>query len=336
MTTRTNGAGGRRAGVTLLELLLVLAILAVVLGGGLGVFAALDVGKRQAVGLVKSMLRSAQNAAIATQSPARVRLDPAAGTIVADSLRVVGTWHFEDRSLAGAFQLDGGERGCTFAADGYLGHALSFGGPGAFAEVQVKHDPSWDFRAGFAVDLAVRRHGTGGGRLVRIGRTIGLEIGGQGEARGWFLARAEKDGQPMAGGKVFVQSDPGAVPLQRWTRLRLEYDHQRLALFVDGVAVQAREETAEVWKVEDSLVLSDPDRPFPGGVDHLVVSALVSSEVAILPETVRFTGDAPRQVLFAAGGTLDRRAHPDPVFVTLEFEDGARESVAVGLYGTVE
>ena len=56
-------AGRRTVGVTLLELLLVMMILAVVVGGGLGMFAALDLGKRQAAGIVKNVLRSAQNSA---------------------------------------------------------------------------------------------------------------------------------------------------------------------------------------------------------------------------------------------------------------------------------
>ncbi|MCP4069059.1 MAG: hypothetical protein GY741_12330, partial [Phycisphaeraceae bacterium] len=153
-----------------------LAILAIMLGGGLGVFAALDVGKRQAVGLVKSVVRSAQNEAIATQSPARVRIDPDAGTLYAETLRVVGTWHFEERQLDGAFGLDGGVRDCSFITDGYLGDALCFGGTGSFAEVQVKHDPAWDFRYGFAIDLVLRWDGGGGGRLLRIGNSIGIEI----------------------------------------------------------------------------------------------------------------------------------------------------------------
>ena len=55
---------------TLLELILVMMVLAIVMGGGLGLFAALDVGKRQATGLVKNVLRTAQNSAIARQSPA--------------------------------------------------------------------------------------------------------------------------------------------------------------------------------------------------------------------------------------------------------------------------
>jgi hypothetical protein len=322
--------------MTLLELLLVLAILAVVLGSGAGMFAALDVGRRQAVGLVKSVVRSAQNSAIARQSPARVRIDPEAGTIVAESLQVIGTWHFEGREIEGAFLLDGGHRNCQFVEDGFLGHALSFGSTDGFAEIPVQHDPAYDFREGFAIDVAVRKDGRGGGRFLRFGKTAGIDIGARGEIRGWFLSRIEEEGRAIPGNPVRVETDEGVLPDGRWTRVRLEYDRRRLALFVDGMAVEETPETAPVWRIDEALVLSDPDRPFPGCIDSLVVSAVAADEVAELPETVRFLPDTIREIHFDAGGALDRAFHPDPVFVTVLFEDGAMESVAVGVYGTVE
>src|SRR5262245_33568151 len=97
----------RKLGFTLLELLLVMAILAVVAGGAMGMFAALDVGKRQAAGLVKNSLRSAANSAIARTAPARVRIDAKQGTLTPMALTVVGTWQFERHALAGNSGLDG-------------------------------------------------------------------------------------------------------------------------------------------------------------------------------------------------------------------------------------
>ncbi len=332
-STTTNYA---RAGVTLLELLLVLAILAVVLGGGLGMFAALDVGKRQAVGLVKSVVRSAQNSAIARQNPARVRIDPAAGTIVAESLQVIGTWHFENRSLEGAFLLDGAHRDCKFIPDGYLGDALTFGRSNSFVEIPVKQDPAYDFRNGFAIDVAVRKDDRDGGSFLRIGDTIGIEIGARGQVVGWFVTRVESEGRARSGGKIDVESEEGLVVLDRWTRIRLEYDRRRLALFVDGMPVAQKPETAPVWRIEDSMILSSDRRPFPGSIDSLVISAVAADEAAVLPDSVRFQKGTIPEIHFDAGGALDRGFHADPVFLTLEFDDGSLESVAVGIYGTVE
>ena len=76
--------------MTLLELMLVMLLMALILGGGLSVFSSLDLGKRQAAGLVRNVLRSAQNTAIATAGPARVRLDKLAGRLWAESSALLG------------------------------------------------------------------------------------------------------------------------------------------------------------------------------------------------------------------------------------------------------
>ena len=63
----------RKAGLTLIELLLVMGVLALVLGVGLGSLASLNPGERAAVGLVQDALRSAHNSAVARVASARVR-----------------------------------------------------------------------------------------------------------------------------------------------------------------------------------------------------------------------------------------------------------------------
>ena len=95
-------------------------------------------------------------------------------------------------------------------------------------------------------------------------------------------------------------------------------------------------ETAPVWELKGPLELSSRTRPFPGSIDELVLSAVVADEPAILPEGVTFVGDTPAELFFRAGGGLDRRRHPDPAVITLEFNDGTRTELVVGAYGTVQ
>jgi hypothetical protein len=323
--------------VTLLELMLVMAILALVLGSGLGMFAALDLGKRQAAGLVKNALRSAQNSAIAREAPARVRFDRAAGLVVAESLQVIGTWHFEGRRLEGALGLDGGVHEARFIEDGFLGDALSFDGrTGAWAEIPVQSDPAFDFARGFAVRCAVLRDQTGAGRLLQVGTVCTIDLNAAGAVRGRFLPVVIQQGREVPGGEVVVESGPGVVPPERWTRIALEYDRRELVLLVDGVPVARTAETAPVWPIDGPLVLSDARRPFPGAIDALVIAAVVAGEEARLPESVRLAEGTPDEVLFDAGGGLDRAQHAEPVAIVLEFDDGARETISVGRYGTVE
>lgn len=328
---------GARAGVTLLELLLVMMILGVVMGGGLGLFAALDLGRRQAVGLVRNVVRTAQNTAIAGRAPARVRIDRAAGTLTAEALQVVGTWHFEDRSLRGAFGLDGESRGVEFVEDGYLGDALSFSGKtGALAEIPVQRSPSFDLSRGFSVACAVRKAPAGAGWLLRLGTVVGIRVNDAGEVEGRFATQVVEEGEPERGGDVLVRSPEGVLPPERWVRLRLEYDRVALVLFVDDVPVARVEESAPVWGIDGPLALSDEARPFTGEIDCLVVAVVVADEAGQLPDGVRLPEDAPAEVRFDAGGSLDRRLHQGPVVLRLDFDDGTSEVVTIGVYGTVE
>jgi prepilin-type N-terminal cleavage/methylation domain-containing protein len=330
-TARTAG------GFTLLEMLLVLAILAVVLGGGLGLFASLDAGKRQAAGQVKSVLRSAQNSAIARQAPARVRLDRSRSELVPSALFVIGTWQFEKGSLEGALELGGTNKGGVVEEQGFLGDALSFGGKrGAFADIPVEHDPAYDFSAGFLVECAVRREETGAGRLLAIGESIWIDVSAAGELRAGFLAAQVKEGLAERAGRVVAQSAAGALAPSRWTRLSVDYDRARLAISVDGVLVAIQEDDSPVWRVSGPLRLSDPHLPFPGAIDALVIATVVTGEPSRLPESVRLAADSPTEIRFDAGGRLDRSVHPGPVRFTLEYAEGTSLPIAVGVYGTVE
>ena len=334
--SRRAGRAGR--GVTLLELLLVMAILGIALGAGVGMFATLDLGKQQARGMVKNVLRSAQNSAIARQAPARVRIDAERGVMIAESLEVVGTWHFERNSVAGASGLDGSVSGGTlFIEDGFLGDGLYFDGRvGTWAEIPIQIDPAFDFRDGFSIECALRRDGSGGGQALAIPLVAGIDIGADGRVRGWFTPRVFEKGQEKPGGRIFVDTEPGVAVAGRWTRVKLEYDRAQLRIHVDGVPRASFAESAPVWTVEDALELGGKQHPFQGALDNLVIGCVVASEEVPLPETVRFSPDSPTEVNFAAGGGLDRDRHPEPLILTLEYDDGTERMLFVGTYGTVD
>ena len=89
-------------------------------------------------------------------------------------------------------------------------------------------------------------------------------------------------------------------------------------------------------KITGPLVVGAPRRQWPGRIDSLVISAVAADEVIDLPEGVSFAETAPKQVVFAAGGGLDRRVHAGPVRFALDFEDGTNKQIEVGVYGTVQ
>lgn len=330
-----------RTGFTLIELLIVISLIAIVLGLGLGVFARLDLADRTAVSLVQNLLRSAHNWSVAREAPARVVLDEKSRSLRAEGMQVVGTWHFEG-NVEGAFGLDGAQMGGRFVDDGFQGQALSFAGEGARArvEIPVQLDPSFDLGRGFTIQCALRMQPGQGGSLLALGESAGIETSEDGRVKGWISAETqdEKTGEPQKGGRIPLESPALALTPGRWTELEFQYDRRALRLYADRVLVAEVDEDAPVWKLDarTPLVLSPGNQAWPGAIDNLVISAVGSEESVRLPRNVNFGKNAPKEILFAAGGALDRDAHREPVKITLEFEDGRTAPVVVNLYGTVE
>jgi hypothetical protein len=204
----------------------------------------------------------------------------------------------------------------------------------------VQEDAAYDLANGFALQCALRPDEARGGRVLRVGTACGLDVTAAGSLRAWLVALQEDEvgaaQEERAGGRVLVESAPGALAPGRWSRVAVRYDRRVLALLVDGVTVASAEESAPVWKVDGPLVLSDERQPFAGSLDSLVISAVTAAEEVLLPEGAAFAAGAPAEILFAPGGGLDRAVHAAPVALALELDDGRRRSVAVSLYGTVE
>lgn len=334
------GVQRERAGLTLLELVLVMFLLALVVGSGLGAFSALDLGRRQAAGLVRSVVRSAQNTAIASHAPARVVIDRAGGTLQAESLMTIGTWHFEDRAVTGQ-----GPQGIAepewFDDRGFVGAAFHpKGRRGATVEIPVQGDPAFDFRRGFSIECALLRETEAGGRVLSIGGrdpfTIALDLGPTGNLRASFRSRVGDALSERPGGQVICTSEGGLVPIGRWVIVRVLYDRRRLEIWLDGTVVAAQDTDAFVWETDGPLTLSDDRYPFPGKIDGLVVGTMVAGDPVALPESVTFAGDSAERVQFVSGGGLDTSVHRDPARIGLDFRDGSRLTVVVGFYGTVE
>jgi hypothetical protein len=255
-------------------------------------------------------------------------------------MRVIGTWHFEELPLEGAFGLDGTLTGGELVDEGFQGKALSFANaePGTGVTVRVEKDPSWDVSNGFEVACAIRLEAARAGLLLNLGGAFGLSVTAGGAVRAQFrnLVTDEKTKEERAGGEVQVESQNGALRVGRWAYVEVEYDRRAFRLSIDGEEVARVEETAPVWRLEGPLRLSGERRPFPGSVDSLVVRAVSAEDVLLLPEDVLFAADAPAEIVFDAGGRLARSVHEKPVEVGLELGDGRTAVVRVNVYGSVE
>jgi hypothetical protein len=325
--------------MTLIELLIVMGLVAMILGAGLGALAGIDTGSRAAVAIVNSSLRSANNWAVARRAPARVSFDAEANTIHAEGLDVIGTWHFETELPRGAFGLNGEFVGIGRSADGYLGHALdleSAEGGGSYT-VPVHKSPTYDLSGGFQIAFAAKPMDMGSARVISIGEAVGVELTSQGSVKAWFQGeRREEGGLVTSTGKVTAETPAGLLRIGSWSRILVSYDRSTLAIFVEGVPAGRTSDEAWVQKVEGALVIGGQRPQWPGRIDSLVISAVAAEEYIELPEGVSFAETGPKEIVFAAGGGLDRRVHSGPVRFALEFEDLTQEVIEVGVYGTVQ
>lgn len=325
--------------MTLLELILVMFILALVLGAGVGTLASLDLGRAQAAGLVRNVLRSAQNTAIASTAPARVRIDVAAGSLHAESLVTVATYAFEGKSIEG-YGPAGGAEPELFDPRGFVGECVRSGEVRATVEIPLERDSACDFTLGFSVTCALFRESGAGGRIFTLGLPerplLQLDLSASGILRARMRQRLGDATSDKPGGELVISTSAGLVPVGRWAEVRLLYDRTRFELLLDGTLVASEESDGYAWKVEGPLVFFEGSVPFPGRIDSLVIGAMVAGEPAVLPQSVRFAAGGPTLVQFAASGGLSRAVHREPPRIALEFADGSRETLVVGLYGTVE
>ena len=331
----------RRAGFSLIELLLVMALVGVLLGTGMGLIMGLQPGDRAVFGQVEETVRLVQRTAMAYGTPAKVRIDKENHRIQAQVLRTVGTWHFDSPKLEGGGALDAVWLGPTdpvMVSSGFLGGALDLSGGGAPGQLQIslEEEPAFDWSQGFHLRFAVRMQARRAAPLLQMGDGLVVAVSDRGALGAEFRVQLTGEGgQVGRGSRVRVETDAGLLPLGEWVPVEVIYDRQALSLFVDGIERVRRPEQGPVWMGAPRLWLSSADRPFPGDIDRLVVAVSEELPQQALANGAQFVPDCPEEVAFAPGGALDPLRHTAPVRVAWTLQDGTLEVLRVGLQGSL-
>lgn len=302
-----SSADAPRRGMTLLEVLVVLIIVAIMLGLTVSIFqgAGRDVGAAASANAVAGLVRQAATHARVQSTPLWVVLDAGNGTVHAVTREVLGNWHFESgagaRDVGSAAAVRGGSR-----TNGRLGMGVYLDGSATLSLGRVAPiDPA----QGFFVELWVRRGRKTANQqaLLKLGTAGSLDMDRVGMLQ-WKLG-----GQTLKAVR--------AVPIGVWTHMMAVYDPSgELRLYTQGALNAARAAKAAL-PAELELTVGDARSGFIGDVDEVLIGQLVPRDKVKLGQEARLaqpdgaplgTGNVLR-IHFGPDGCLDPRLHPGPV-----------------------
>jgi len=318
---RAPARGRLRGGLTLVELMVVIAIITVLMGVGVGVWASFRGGsaRDRAYRSLVIGCRRAKVFAIEEGVPSRLtifRPRNRAHGLQASGMRLVGYWHLESSSDPG--RPDGPD-----PLEGFAGRKLEQAGGVFFDEkgvVSGHRGTGIYFKDGGSIVLPTdSMRLPGGGRISFYIRPEIVEQKQNLLTRGRELEMTlANDGKLEAQvGSVIISSEGFRLAPGRWSQVALEYGPNAVTISVDGV-VRARNAPDEEIEMPDRKELDLPlemgggEWRIYGTVDEIAVHRAVREGMVFLPGGMRILGDA-EEVRFEGGGMLDRRFHNGPV-----------------------
>ncbi|MBI2901482.1 MAG: prepilin-type N-terminal cleavage/methylation domain-containing protein [Planctomycetes bacterium] len=301
-----------RAGVTLIEVVVVIVIISLLLGLSVALYrnANRDLGVRAAAGHLVAVLRAARDEARATRSPAWVVLDVAGNAVYAMTKETAGEWHFEDTVTTGAFGKNGRVTNGVLVP-GRVGSALQMTGS---TTVDCGEFPVYAEDQGVAIEFwfyrvdAPRRQ-----MLCAIGPQLEMSI----EANGQLVARIGT-ATLSSGSVTFRGSD-------RWYRIHLVFNGREAQLVVNDALLATGAVTMK-WTKGQALVLGASKGGCQGILDEFRVSLIFARERYLLPSEAKFDLPqgylAPKQtefvIHFDGEGRLDPRKHSNQLRIKIK------------------
>ncbi|MEW6743690.1 MAG: LamG-like jellyroll fold domain-containing protein [Planctomycetota bacterium] len=316
-----------RGGFTLFELLITMALMAILLGIGLGAMNRPLPEPQVASARIREAVRRARNFALAERSLAFVVFDPGAARppepgaakVSPGGVRTVGLWHFEDDSLGG-LPAQALAHQAEVQPDGAIGRGLYLRGEQP-SFVDLGSFPGFDAVEGVRLELFVRPDDDGARTLFRKGEAYGLRELQGGRLEATVLLRTTDDVTKDPGRRLVLETDDQVLRPGRLSQVVVTYDGWHFEIRVDGLVRASFVQGARTRMLPrplDSLIGGDPERPFGGLVDEVRVGIYVIEEADPLPRTI--VGAFPRTVVtFGPDGQLDRRVHDCPVEIAYEW-----------------
>jgi len=345
----------REGGVTLVELMVVLALIAVLMGIGVSMFT--NLGKQgvftSTVSRVLSTINRVRNSSMSHPAALQVTAgDPVKGEpSLVQGIEYVPLWQSQmeqppdndPSTLTGAMDRNGILPPGAVFKDGIIGRALFLEGGGA---VDCGNFSVFDATEGVSIDLWVHPTSVAGGTLVRRGEGLGLSLVRQGDG---LVIRFELGFASVgAGGKAdsslretrSFEPRGVQVPVGKWSRIVASYDRNHVVILMDtgrGAVEKLRTpEKAPLSPQTDAHLYigggGGAGLSFRGGIDDVRLEGVLGSEYQPFPTGVSVAGPT-RRIRFV-NGKLDPAYHSRAETLVLRY--GQRErNLVIGLEGNI-
>ena len=324
----------RRAGFTLLELLVVIGILSLLMAIGVAAFRRTSMRMREdaAAARLDTLIRQARNSALSSGAPAFVELDTtnSAPRAIPWAYRLAGLWHFEGhagaRETSGAFRKKALVVGCK-SVEGKIGKGLCMGdSAGTFrGHVDCDADPDFDCEDGGYLEAYICGESPFSNRQYVFHKknaySLSVESGG-------VLVGMAGSGQVAAQNYLLAP--------RRWTKVAFAWDRRSSRVLVDD-AVMGVGPGLKAPINNEPLFIGDEQATFLGRIDEAKILAAVAGEALELPLEAKLIHNAQpwNAIFFAADGSLDLRYHTGPL--TIDIVQGEkRRGVTVSMLGLTQ
>jgi prepilin-type N-terminal cleavage/methylation domain-containing protein len=324
-----NGPGTiAEKGFTLMELMTVMALIAILAGLGIGLLGIGTTDMEVAWAVVQDELRLAQSTARDRGLPTEVRFERQEAGMVVQSrvLAEVGVWHLEpgEDFFAGLRpELSG-----TPVEQGRYGWARrpDLEEQKTLFSISSQGRARFDLTHGFVLRLEVKLEERVRATVARFGQAFRLELDDRlVPAATLTLA----DPGPKPGRRITVTA---ARPLRlfQWTQLEVIHDGYRLLLVVDKVTAGKASAGGECFQEQnDRLEISPGQAPMHGVVDEIQLLAYELGEAKELPPNIELHGfQGP--IGFDGRGRLRAPANTGTVIELSLFDRSEKRSLAPG------
>ena len=292
--------GAATAGLTLLELMVVVGVIGVLTGLGLG-FVGQSSGYAEARAVIGAELRLAALDARARGLPTEVEIrageDGELGYVRTRALTPVAVFGFEPGQRPAASDIDPHFGGVSVAR-GRFGFARAIQEGESGAPLHVPLPPAAvDFGDGFAIRMDLWLDKREPGQLLTFGQGLEATLDADARPRVRFVTRGS-DGR--AGAAFNLRSEIG-LPLRRWCTLEIAANGSEFWCSLNGrdlARVSARGRILQ--SASDALEVLPTDEPLTAIVDEVQLFAYSFTEPSLFDQGI--VVQKPVRILFDASG----------------------------------